>query len=597
MNILSLFDGMSCGQIALNRCGIKYDNYFASEVDKFAIKVTQANYPDTIQLGDVKNYQEWDLPEIDLMIGGSPCQGFSFAGRGLNFEDPRSKLFFKFVDCLKKIKPKKFLFENVRMKKEYQDIISAYLGCEPININSNLVSAQNRNRYYWTNIPVDGLPEDEGIYLRDIIETDVDEKYFVNLDIKGERSIKNLLDGLRCLEEKSRCLTASGQRSTNSGATTLIIQKERGFNSGGVKALGGKTPALTSNSFQHNNHLILKLSKKLKLKRDQNKAACLTGGAHSGGNHSDMDLIFIGGLEKGRRLYDEKNLSRNFREGSRIYSINGKACALTSCTKGGSGGFTGMYLDNYYIVRRLTPIECERLQTVPDNYTKIIDISTHLLYITQGINNKNEVITCKKNVELMGVTERLKQKNMGTSVLCITKELSDMEVLNYQKEFLNQKKSVSIVIEKLEKKVVVPEECVINTIKIGSGMEILYIQKKLEKNLDQEDIKKELMVRMSTGLIWRIILGESSINKKEFIISILIKLIIEMKIFSYVKDKANIQLYINNLKQLGENFLEVELSGLKMESITYCSNTQRYKMLGNGWTIDVICHILEGLKQ
>lgn len=153
INVLSLFDGISCGQVALERAGIKVNNYFASEIDKHAIKVTQSNYPNTIQIGDVTKVKGADLPKIDLLIGGSPCQGFSFAGKQLNFNDIRSKLFFEFVRLLEETKPKYFLLENVKMKKEYQNIITEYLEVEPITINSNLLSAQNRTRYYWTNIP------------------------------------------------------------------------------------------------------------------------------------------------------------------------------------------------------------------------------------------------------------------------------------------------------------------------------------------------------------------------------------------------------------------------------------------------------------
>ena len=169
INVLSLFDGMSCGQIVLERAGIPVANYYASEIDKHAIKVTQYNYPNTIQLGDVREVKGSLLPKIDLLIGGSPCQGFSFAGKQLNFDDPRSKLFFEFVRLLKECKPRYFLMENVRMKKESQDIISKYLGVEPIEINSRLVSAQNRRRLYWTNIPNIKQPEDRKIYLKDIV--------------------------------------------------------------------------------------------------------------------------------------------------------------------------------------------------------------------------------------------------------------------------------------------------------------------------------------------------------------------------------------------------------------------------------------------
>jgi len=161
INVLSLFDGISCGQIALERTGIQVDNYFASEINKYAIKVTQKNYPNTRQIGDVTKVK--DLLKIDLLMGGSPCQGFSFAGKRLNFDDLRSKLFFEYVRLLKETQPKYFLLENVKMKKEYQDVISQHLGIDPVEINSSSFSMQNRKRLYWTNIPIlqfDNVNED-----------------------------------------------------------------------------------------------------------------------------------------------------------------------------------------------------------------------------------------------------------------------------------------------------------------------------------------------------------------------------------------------------------------------------------------------------
>jgi DNA (cytosine-5)-methyltransferase 3A len=169
MNVLSLFDGMSCGRIALERVGIPVDKYFASEIDKYAIQVTQKNYPDTIQLGDVTQLNG-EKGIHDLLIGGSPCQGFSFAGKGLNFEDSRSRLFFEFVRLLDETNPKYFLLENTMMKQEHQDIITRYLGVKPIEINSALVSSQNRVRLYWTNIPGITQPEDKKIFVQDILE-------------------------------------------------------------------------------------------------------------------------------------------------------------------------------------------------------------------------------------------------------------------------------------------------------------------------------------------------------------------------------------------------------------------------------------------
>jgi len=176
MNVLSLFDGMSCGQIALNRAGIKYDAYYASEIDDKAIKVAKHNYPNTIHIGDVVKVNTSTLPKIDLLIGGSPCQSFSTAGNGAGFNG-KSGLFWEYARILKEVKPTYFLLENVKMKKEWRDIISNELGVEPIEINSKLVSAQNRPRLYWTNIPNISQPTNTNTLMKNILETNADKKY------------------------------------------------------------------------------------------------------------------------------------------------------------------------------------------------------------------------------------------------------------------------------------------------------------------------------------------------------------------------------------------------------------------------------------
>ena len=191
INVLSLFDGISCGQLALNKAGIEYENYFSSEIDKYAIQVTQKNYPNTIQLGDVTNLKKDSLPNIDLLIGGSPCQSFSKAGNGKGFNG-KSGLFWEYVRILKEINPKYFLLENVVMKKEWEDIISNALGVKPIKINSRLVSAQNRPRLYWTNIPGVKEPKDEKITMQEVLEDNVDIKYKLS-----EAKIKRVLETQR----------------------------------------------------------------------------------------------------------------------------------------------------------------------------------------------------------------------------------------------------------------------------------------------------------------------------------------------------------------------------------------------------------------
>jgi site-specific DNA-cytosine methylase len=274
MNVLSLFDGMSCGQIALDKLGVKVDKYFASEIDKYAIKVAKANYPDTIHLGDVRDVKASDLPEIDLLIGGSPCQGFSFAGKHLNFDDPRSALFFEYVRLLKELKPKYFLLENVRMKQESQDIISEYLGVQPVAVNSNLVSAQNRYRLYWTNIPFD-IPSDRGIVLKDILEHGVTDR------------------------EKSHCIDANY------------------FKGGNLKSYFEK----------HRRQLVF----------------------------SDEGLCHVGDADLKGHGYNR-----------RVYHPDGKSPSL--CAASG-GNLEPKIIADSTSWRKLTPIECERLQTVPDNYT------------------------------------------------------------------------------------------------------------------------------------------------------------------------------------------------------------------------------------
>lgn len=346
MNVLSLFDGMSCGQIALKQLGFNIEKYYASEIDKFAIKQTQLNFPDTIQLGSVNEWQKWDITwnKIDIICAGSPCQGFSFAGKQLAFDDPRSKLFFVFVEILnhcKRFNPNvKFLLENVNMKKDHLRIISEYVGIFPVKINSSLVSAQNRERWYWTNIRIKnaGLfnelytdisqPFDKGIYLKDILqpENEINEKYYLS-DIAINRINRKVYSTARINPDKTGTLNTknnSGQLSVDSG-TTLILKLDR-------------------NGFP---------------KADQNKASSLTIGGHGYGNHSDMDII----ATKNYLQWDVSGKGYKSQQDRAFYE-NGKHGTLSSSR---SENKTGVYIENKTL-RRLTPIECSRLQTIPSWY-------------------------------------------------------------------------------------------------------------------------------------------------------------------------------------------------------------------------------------
>jgi len=200
-NVVSYFDGISCGQVALNKANIEVDNYFAYEIDKHAIKVTQKNHPNTKQMGSVVDADLSIIPKGEtLLIGGSPCQGFSFSGNQLNFEDPRSKLFFEFVKALKELKPKYWLLENVVMKQEYQDVISQHLGVEPVKYNSSLTSAQNRVRLYWANFDITE-PTDQGIKLEDVLEH---TEMIGPSAIRGRRLNKATISGRRLAKRGKR---------------------------------------------------------------------------------------------------------------------------------------------------------------------------------------------------------------------------------------------------------------------------------------------------------------------------------------------------------------------------------------------------------
>ena len=311
MNVLSLFDGMSCGQIALDKLGVKYDSYYASEIDKYAMQVTQKNYPNTIQIGDVTQIEADDFGDerIDLLIGGSPCQGFSFAGKQLNFDDPRSVLFFEFVRLLKELKPKYFLLENVNMKKEYQDVISKYLGCEPLLINSSLVSAQTRKRLYWTNIPNVSQPEDKGIILKDIIESGCVDDRMMN-------------------KNKSHCLTAryAGAVWWNSierrQRTMISIEEVNGKLRHREATKKGYAEAAEGEGLD----LTFPKSKTRRGRAMKEKSNCLTAASH------EMGIVIDPSKPNPDKSSSEK-LSW----------------------------------------RKLTPLECERLQTVPDGYTLVMD--------------------------------------------------------------------------------------------------------------------------------------------------------------------------------------------------------------------------------
>jgi hypothetical protein len=241
---------------------------------------------------------------------------------------------------------------------------------------------------------------------------------------------------------------------------------------------------------------------------------------------------------------------------------------------------------------QLTPLECERLQTFPDNWTAAIEKHSYSLYNHKETDKKEDLYLC--DVKLMGVKGKQEQKSKVTYALCTTSDLLGMDLLSYQRLISIKTQSVNMVIEKLEKKELEPEGCVVDMTKPGLDMETLYMQIKSSLNLGQEGTKNALMVKTSTGKLLRIISVESCQEMRLFTILIAIKLITQLRICMYVKDRANIHYCIDSLKESQENLLSVALSSLRMETTEQAiSNTQRYKALGNAWTVDVIVHILK----
>jgi DNA-cytosine methyltransferase len=355
INVLSLFDGISAGQLALQRVGIEVENYYASEIDKYAIQITQKNFSNTIQLGSITDWDKWDIDfsKIDMVIGGSPCQGFSFAGKQLNFDDERSKLFFDFVNILNHIKvfnPNvKFLLENVRMKQEYQDVISNLLGVPPIFINSNLLSAQNRPRLYWTNILGVEQPKDSGILLKDILQDNVDAKHYLSekaieklnrhnnkiiVDLKNPDKSSTIHAGYYKMGGRDQQYIIDDKYYLTAEAVDYMSRLRNGKPRWEYhkNPLDGKAACLTANMCKGIPYGVLRIP-------EATKKGYVDINPNEG-----VDLTFPNSkTRRGRRMEDKSNC---------LTATNYDYC----------------WYDGF-ICRKLTPIECERLQTFNDNYT------------------------------------------------------------------------------------------------------------------------------------------------------------------------------------------------------------------------------------
>ena len=363
MNVLSCFDGLSCGQLALDKAGVLVDVYYASEIDKYAMQVAQANFPNTIQVGDISKVDASNFDhDIDLMMGGSPCQGFSFAGKQLNFDDPRSKLFFEFMRLRDELKPKYVLLENVRMSKQSQDVISKYMGFEPQALDSKYKSAQKRYRLYWwgkltTNsmgewayeqMPIEEM-RDKKIVMQDILEDGYATDVMTNADGKSHCLTARYNGAVwwNSIERKQRTMVLKDNPTVSrDGLIRVGTADLKGHDSiKRVYAQEGKAPTLTTMQGGHREPKVA-IGRIVNRRLDEN------------GTRKDdqLDLPFTRQLE---------------------VRADEKSNCLTTVQKDNVVVSKDMW-------RKLTPLECERLQTIPDNYTNHVSNSQRYKMIGNG---------------------------------------------------------------------------------------------------------------------------------------------------------------------------------------------------------------------
>ena len=363
MNVLSCFDGLSCGQLALDKAGVLVDVYYASEIDKYAMQVAQANFPNTIQVGDISKVDASNFDhDIDLMMGGSPCQGFSFAGKQLNFDDPRSKLFFEFMRLRDELKPKYVLLENVRMSKQSQDVISKYMGFEPQALDSKYKSAQKRYRLYWwgrlttceagtwvyEQMPIEEM-RDKKIVMQDILEDGYATDVMTNADGKSHCLTARYNGAVwwNSIERKQRTMVLKDNPTVSrDGLIRVGTADLKGHDSiKRVYAQEGKAPTLTTMQGGHREPKVA-IGRIVNRRLDEN------------GTRKDdqLDLPFTRQLE---------------------VRADEKSNCLTTVQKDNVVVSKDMW-------RKLTPLECERLQTIPDNYTNHVSNSQRYKMIGNG---------------------------------------------------------------------------------------------------------------------------------------------------------------------------------------------------------------------
>lgn len=642
MRVLSLFDGMSCGRFVLDKLNIPVEQYLASEVDKWAIKIAQKNFPDTIQMGDVRGVRQLcevgALGEIDLLIGGSPCQNLSFAGKqdgfsvdihtldeykrlvaeGFEFKG-QSYLFWEYVWIKELLQPKWWLLENVRMKKEYLKIFNDVMGVEGVFINSALVSAQNRQRYYWCNWQVD-QPEDRGLLLRDVLESgavDREKSYCIDTNYHKGGSVENY-------KKKAR-------------RQVVMCQRGRGNNPGFEKEVD-KCPSLTSSRWEQNHHVV---------------TTCKLAGTTNGYNRQSSRIYDFegksptlgggnGGVNTPKVTTPHKvGEIKNGGIGNRIYDENGKAIALTS-QSGGTAGAGNMLikeksntirvgghgsppdsrqswdnaLDSKLHYRKLTPIECERLQGLqPAKNCIIINICSDLRNNPVSVETKNlksqKLAGNVENKELKGIVSSaqplLNIKNRQTSKPALRNVHINLGENVVEIHNDNQKVKIVSIAE-------INSTDLLQNLKVDFAHLIVTMNTTLERITSFGEVellqKSRNFLQVKNGKIVVKLCGEETTLLVENAEKNLTTL---KKLLKYTTSDPSIRVSDEQILKTLFCFVVHVISGfiplktnknyslkIKLETgyTSGVSNTQRYRMLGNGWQCDTIEHIfLQGITR
>ena len=563
MKVLSLFDGMSCGQIALSKLGIKVDKYYASEIDKYAIQITQKNFPDTVQLGDICEIDAKDFMDVDLILAGSPCQGFSFAGKQLAFDDPRSALFFEFVRLLKEIRPKYFLLENVRMKKEFLEVITEQVSAcytaddvapeykdifgsvklEPHFINSSLLSAQSRQRYYWTNIPNIQQPEDKGIVLRDVLEYNPQDPTLMS-DNFVARQIKNEKDGCLITEGKEKASNLSAEEYVKNGRQGDYLACDD----------DGKPIA----------DMVGQNGKKL-IKENLDKAMTITARDYKG---------FSGRGSTGVRVDSPKRIGTadNIKGHDilkRVYSEDGKSPTITAHAAQGS---------------------VPKIETKPKQVGVAVDIKGHdILKRVYSPEGKSPTINAHSggNTEpkvVTGGAMRARSKNKdGKHVEW--KETKPQQMLELRKD--EKSNSISTVSK---------DSLVVQSYREVRTDEAKKARKEARQKTgkDHTPFRSKKLEPRDDGKVGTV---TPSLNKDHEISMIREK---SKTVRSGGRGSYDRHEWDSVDEMHWRKLTPLECERLQTVPDGYTegvSNTQRYRMLGNGWTVDVIAHILTNMEK